>query len=393
MKLSIKKIASLLTFVSVGLAPFNSSSQVENLIDNGGFETIEGKLKSLGCIDLAVGWMSPTGVRADIYSPCKIPEINVPENMYGKEDAKEGINYAGIVGFSYGDAMPRSYLMAHLNMPLKKGMKYCVKFNLSLAEVSKFSCNQIGVNFSSKQFGTDSKTAIIDKTHVLDSKNKIYSAMYNWEQMCGVYYAEGGEKFITIGNFTSNENTKSEKLKKDPASKKAQIPAAYYYIDDVVVSLISEDAVCECEVASEDVAYSTTIYQKVVNINDKMPAKEQIEKQIAYFGFGKSKLTPDAIVSLDLIANLMKANPDVKLDIAGHSDEMEDKVGTEKSAYADMGNKRINEIIVYLTAKGIQESRFISSPAGSSEPNENITESDDEDLKLAKNRRVSFKVR
>jgi len=344
MKLSIKNIASLLTFLSVGLAPFNSSSQVENLIDNGGFETIEGKLKSLGCIDLAVGWMSPTGVRADIYSPGKIPEINVPENMYGKEDAKEGINYAGI-------------------------------------------------DFSSKQFGTDSKTAIIDKTHVLDGKNKIYGAMYNWEQMCGVYYAEGGEKFITIGNFTSNENTKSEKLKKDPTSKKAQIPAAYYYIDDVVVSVISEDAVCECEVASEDVAYSTTIYQKVVNINDKMPVKEQIEKQIAYFGFGKSKLTPDAIVSLDLIANLMKANPEIKLDIAGHSDEMEDKVGTEKSAYADMGNKRINEIIVYLKSKGIQESRFISSPAGSSEPNENIIEGDDDDLKLAKNRRVSFKVR
>jgi outer membrane protein OmpA-like peptidoglycan-associated protein len=393
MKLNIKKPASFLAVLVLGLSPLTSIAQGENLIDNGGFETVEGKLKSLGCIDLAVGWMSPTGVRADIYSPCKIPEINVPENIYGKEDPKEGTNYAGIVGFSFGDAIPRSYLMAKLNMPLKKGMKYCVKFSVSLAEVSKYASNQIGVNFSSKQFGTDSKTAIIEKTHVLDSKNKIFSAMYNWEQVCGVYYAEGGEKFITIGNFTSNENTKNEKIKKDPNMKKAQITAAYYYIDDVVVSLISEDATCDCEIAPEDVAYSTTIYQKVINVNDKMPAKEQIEKQIAYFAFGKNKLTPEAIVSLDLIANLMKANPAIKLDIAGHSDEMEEKVGAEKPVFSDMSNKRINEIMKYLMAKGIQESRLISTPTGSSEPNENITESDDDDLKLAKNRRVTFKVR
>ncbi len=392
MKLSTKVIVSIFGILPFGIIS-SSIAQEENLVPNNGFETVVGKLKALGCIENAEGWRSPTGARADLFTPTKTPEINTPENIYGKEDAKEGTNYVGIVGFSFGDAMPRSYIMAKLSTPLKKGMKYCVKFNVSLAEASKYASNQIGVKFSAKEFGTDSKTAIIEKTDVLDSKNKIFSAMYGWEQVCGVYFAQGGEKFITIGNFTSNENTKNEKMKKDPNNKKPQIIAAYYYIDEVVVTMITEDAVCDCGGQEDENPYSTTIYQKVVNVNDKMPAKEQIEMQQTFYAFGKSKLAPAGVQSLDLIVSLMKANPDMKLEIFGHSDAMEDKVGAEKPAYADMANRRVNDVMVYLTSKGIEESRLIASPAGSSEPSADISEADDEDLKMAKSRRVTFKVR
>ena len=143
---------------------------------------------------------------------------------------------------------------------------------MSLSEASKFASNQIGINFSSKPYGTDSKTAIIEKTHILDAKNKIFNAMYNWEEVCGVYIAEGGEKFLNIGNFTSNENTKSEKNKKDPKMKTAQISAAYYYIDDVSVIMLSEDTKCNCVNSSQndETVYSTIIYQKAINVNDKL---------------------------------------------------------------------------------------------------------------------------
>jgi OmpA-OmpF porin, OOP family len=393
MIIKLKTILGVLTFISFGMIN-SSSAQEENLVPNGSFETLEGKLKALGCIENAVGWTSPTGVRADIFTPTKTLTINTPENIYGKEEAKEGTNYAGITGFSYGDALPRSYLMTKLTTPLKKGMKYCVKFNLSLAEASKYSANQMGVLFSSKPFGTDSKTAILEKTHVLEATNKIFSATYNWEQVCGVYTADGGEKFLTLGNFTSNENTKNEKNKKDPKSKTPIIIAAYYYIDDVSVTLISEDFGCDCvSPVEEDGNYSTTIYQKVINLNDKMSPKEQIELQKEYFGFGKSSLSPVNIKSLDLIVALMKANADIKVEIFGHSDEMEEKVGKEKPMYSDLSIKRINEVMTYMTSKGIAEGRMIASPMNSSEESTEIGELDDEDLKMAKNRRITFKVR
>lgn len=392
MKLSTKTIASFFVILPIAILSFSLHAQEENLVENGSFENLEGKLKALGCIDNAKPWMSPTGARADIFTPSKVLDINTPENKYGKEDAKDGTNYAGIVGFSYGDAIPRTYIMAHLNSPLKKGMKYCVKFNLSLAELSKYASNKIGVKFSEKQFGTDSKTSIIEKTDVLDGKDKIYNAVYNWDQVCGTYYAQGGEKFITIGNFTSNENTKSEKIKKDPKVKAAQVSAAYYYIDNITVSMISDDFVCDCGGAVEDVSYSKMIYQKVANTNSSMSAKEQIELQNSYFGFGGDKLTPDAMISLDLIANLMKANASLKLEIFGHSDEMEEKLAVDKPEFADMSSKRISAIMKYLMSKGIAESILIATPVGNSESAEG-TEDDEEEFKNAKNRFVSYKVR
>ena len=392
MKLRSKRITSFLAILPIAILSFSLQAQEENLVENGSFENLEGKLKALGCIDNAKPWMSPTGARADIFTPSKVLDINTPENIYGKEDAKDGANYAGIVGFSYGDAIPRTYIMAHLNSPLKKGMKYCVKFNLSLAELSKYASNKIGVKFSEKQFGTDSKTSIMEKTDVLDRNDKVFNAVYNWDQVCGTYYAQGGEKFITIGNFTSNENTKSEKIKKDPKVKAAQVSAAYYYIDNITVTMISDEFVCDCGGQAEEMSYSKMIYQKVANTNSSMSAKEQIELQNSYFGFGRDKLTPDAMVSLDLIANLMKTNASLKLEIVGHSDELEEKLAVDKPEFVDMSSKRISAIIKYLMSKGIAESILIATPVANSEPAEG-TEDDEEEFKNAKNRFVSYKVR
>ena len=93
-------------------------------------------------------------------------------------------------------------------VPLKKDMRYCVKFNLSLAEASKYASNNIGAKLSKKPFGSDSKLPLIDEASLLhyDNDHKIMSARYNWTEVCGVVVAEGGEKYITIGNFNSTQH-------------------------------------------------------------------------------------------------------------------------------------------------------------------------------------------
>jgi OmpA-OmpF porin, OOP family len=83
----------------------------------------------------------------------------------------------------------------------------------------------------------------------------------------------------------------------------------------------------------------------------------------------------------------------MKLQINGYSDAKEDEVGVEKAQYAGMDSKRVNAVMAYLMEKGIAENRLIASPQGSTETNPEITDTDEEDLKMAKNRRVTFKVR
>jgi outer membrane protein OmpA-like peptidoglycan-associated protein len=273
-------------------------------------------------------------------------------------------------------------------------MKYCVKFNASLAESSKYASNNVGANFSKKPFATDEKTIIKDVAHVLhhDNENHKINQTYNWDQICGTYEAEGGEKYLTIGNFYPDDKTKSENNKKPKDMKIDQVIAAYYYIDDVSVLLINEGEKCDCLVEEKD-DYSTTIYQKAVVLNDKMTTTQKIEAQQTYYAFGKTTLTSEGKASLDLIAELMKADPAMKLEVMGHSDAEEDKVGIEKPQYADMALKRVNAVVLYLTEKGIEESRMIPSPQGSETPSDEIAATDEPDLKMAKNRRVTFRVR
>ncbi len=370
-----------------------SAQSGENLLSNGGFESTDGKVKKLGGIESANGWTSPTGVRADLFTPSKVVEINTPENAYGKETAKEGSNYAGIVAYSFGDKVPRSYIMARFDAPLKKGMKYCVQFHVSLAEASKYASNNIGANISKKPFATDTKTAIIDKSNILHYNNKVFNATYNWEKVCGVYEAEGGEKYITIGNFTMNDKMKYETNKKPKDLKVTQIVAAYYYIDDVSVRLINDNQECDCMLSESSEEYSTTIFQKSIALNEKMTSKEKIEAQQLFFAFGKTALTPIAEESLALILAEMKANPSMKLEIKGFCNPEENKVAEEKPVYADMDSRRVSMVANYLVDNGIAESRLIMSPQGDSTPSAEIMADDDDDLKMAKSRRVEFKVR
>lgn len=384
------------SFMLIGLTTISAfGQQGENLLSNGSFEATDGKVKKLGGISSATGWASPTGARADLFTSSKVAEINTPDNFYGKESAKEGTNYAGIVAFSFGNKVPRSYVMSKLDAPLKKGMRYCVKFNVSLAEASKYASNNIGANFSKKPFATDTKTVIKDVAHILHAQNdniKI-NQTFAWEQICGTFTAEGGEKYITIGNFYGDDVTKSESNKKSKEVKVDQIIAAYYYLDDISVTLLDDGQLCDCILAEERNEYSSTIYQKAINLNDKMTVNQMIEAQQTFFAFGKTTLTPVGQESLDLIAEKMKANPAIKLEVQGHSDVQEDKVGEEKPLYANMASKRVNAVILYLTEKGVPEASLIPSVQGSESPNGEIVETDEEDLKMAKNRRVTFKVR
>ncbi len=391
---SMKLKQGLLFAALLGVPAMASAQNSENLVDNGGFESIGGKIKKTGQIDLATGWKSPTGARADLFlSDSKIPEVGAPKNVYGDEAPKEGENYAGFVAYSYGDKAPRTYVMAKLKTPLKKDVKYCVQFYVNLAEASKYSSNQIGLKFSKKEYGTDAKSSIIeDKTDILHMKNKIVNAMYGWELICGTYVAEGGEKYITIGNFTSNENTKNERNKKSEDFKGTQLGAAYYFVDDVSVRVIGDGETCDCGAEEDNSDISTTIYQKVIAVNDKMSPKQKVELQSMYFAFGKDKLTQQAMTALDLVATEMKANPSMMITLKGHSDAKEDEMAEKKPIYAEMDKKRIAAVKAYLVSKGVEESRISGDPQGNGTSNPEINEQDEDDLKMAKNRRVHIVV-
>jgi len=382
------KATTLLLFIFL---VYTYQAQVANLVENGSFEIIKGKVKGLGCVDASADWKNVTSAKADLFvKENKLPIVLTSGNSYGKEEPKEGDNYAGLVVYSPKDKIARNYITSPLAQPMLKGKKYCVSMYISLAEGSKFATNNLGINFHKKQPKQEDNKTIIEKTSILHHYSKLVSATYGWEKICGTYIAEGGEEFITIGNFTATDKTKTEKAIKIKDYKGLLSDFAYYFVDDISVILVDQKSACECGNQENN---KETYYHKIIMLEEKMTPIQRIEAHTAFFPFGKYELQETNRSTIDAVIREMKTNPTFIIELFGHLDVNEADLAIKKPLFADLSNRRIREVMKYMIENGIEEKRLISTPKDEKEPNEEILEDDDEDLKLAKNRRVMFIVK
>lgn len=367
-----------------------SAQEAENLVTNGNFDQISGKLRRTGMISAADGWISPTGVPADLFSAqAKMPEVETPNNLYGREKPKEGDSYAGIVVYSYNDKEKRQYLTTKLNTPLKKGMRYKVMFYASLAEMSKYSSNRVGVHFNKKEISTKDKVpALILETHIEHPDQEIFSGMYGWDLVCGEYIAKGGEKFLTIGNFYPNNEVGNERNKTPRDIKGTPIVAAYYYIDAVSVTLLGPDERCDCPYGDEAETVSATLYQRRPEITDRMPDDEKLKAHKIFYTPERYNLTISGEGTLDEIAKLLEKNPTMQIRIVGHTDTKESASASAK----DVSMKRAEYVKLQLEERGIDSNRMMLKDAQDSQKASFIEDNDNEDTRLAKSRRVTFEV-
>ncbi len=119
------------------------------------------------------------------------------------------------------------------------------------------------------------------------------------------------------------------------------------------------------------------------------PKKEIIFKAVyagtgsSHFKFDHSDLTPAGRAVEDENAAVLKENPDVKVEIAGHTDS----VGTEKYNQA-LSERRANTVYNYLVSKGISKDRFRVVGYGELKPATSNATAEGR----AKNRRVELNV-
>jgi outer membrane protein OmpA-like peptidoglycan-associated protein len=100
-----------------------------------------------------------------------------------------------------------------------------------------------------------------------------------------------------------------------------------------------------------------------------------------YFDTDKDTVKPESKPTLDEIGKLMRDNPQLRLQVVGHTDSM------GKDAHnKDLSNRRAASVIRSLTKAGIDARRFTSRGAGASEP---VAPNNTEEGR-AKNRRVEL---
>jgi outer membrane protein OmpA-like peptidoglycan-associated protein len=362
-------------------------------------------INEIGGVDaLDYGVSSPSERKADLFSTEAGGDVKVPENIFGKEEPIKdigGSQYLGLILYKPGKlANERSYVTIPLGrgkeqITLKKNLNYCVEFSISLAESSKFAVNNIAALFSKEDFGLNNTTAIYNSSDrlVKSQNNKVFSGFYGWEQVCNIYTAKGDERFITIGNFDKNETTKFEAVKKPKDSELESISQAYYYVDNVNITLIDKEEDCKCYNNAPkkiEESFSNLIYSKTPELTDKMTTAEKVAEQVAYFRFGKATFSENCKEAMNFVLNELNTNPQFRIEIQGHCDAKELKVGEGLDEYYQMDRKRVAAVAKYFEEQGIDPTRIDKTYKSETTQSSEVEEDDEDEVKDAKNRRINF---
>ena len=379
---------SAFAFLSV-TAPLSAQDD-ENLVPNFSFEDGDIKrLKNYGQLEeIQTLWFGANAAEIDLFAyDVKSEKVLVPGNLYGYEDPSDGLRYGGFRAYSKVAKLPRTYYEIRLTERLEANQMYCVSFDISLSDMSKYAVNGVGAVLIDRKTEQGNLGAITGfEPQIRHRADKVMQLMEGWETVCGTIIGGGQEEYLMIGNFTGNSAIDFAKMRRPKGFTGAQILHSYYYLDNVKVFRVDAKSQCACsksESSTPDMVYGAPV------LTDGLSNSETVSRTTVYYGFLKRTFTESGRIALDQLASMLKANSALRIEIIGHSDNDETSEGKINPRFGEMGVKRAEQVGRYLAAQGV--------PAGqvqvSSRENTDPASTKDSDLSRAKNRRVTFEIR
>lgn len=334
------------------LLSFNLWSQ--NLVPNPGFEEFTRCPWgfSTNRKDFRIhGWESPTSGTPDHFHSCNAGDSDVPVNWAGNSNAHSGKGYAGVYVWSTNHNY-REYLQGELAEPLKPGEKYIVEFYFKLANYSMYAINRMGLALSNEQVDV-THDRIIDILPVLsiERDTSMTELTGSWEHARMEYVAKGGERYVVIGNFFTNQQTKATRLPFRHGLSQMLSTASYYYIDDVLV--MNADSSRHAVKPAETVKLNN----EVIELNRDYTLKD------IKFEFDSYVIHPSSNDELNNVVAYLKAHPEVAIRLSGHTDFK----GTDEYNLT-LSRNRTKSIAEFLVTKGVEPDRIVSYGFGKSRP-------------------------
>lgn len=329
----------------------------KNLVPNGSFENYKKKSDN---IKNALPWKGIASV--DYYQS---PLSNDTTRCKG---GYSGDCYAGL----RFQKKYKEYLEVKLAEPLKHSQLYEFECFIRLAYWSNAQVKSFGVYFSKAGY---KEVSFPEKSMILDTvaKKGALDGRFCWFSVKGVYKAGGGEKFITIGNFSPN-------IRKDMAKINLFKPGfkeAYYFVDEVSLKWIKpKDDI--------KVVYVDSLnYEKdsVLQVKTNAHVGEKITLKVA-FDLGKSYMTPESYNELNKLVQYMFRHPNFVIQINGHSDN-----SGSKRKNLRLSEERARAVFEYLISKGVQNKMYYKGFGDTAPIADNATDDGKQ-----KNRRVEFEI-
>lgn len=234
-----KLLLFFLLIFSFTFCKVNPTYAQTNLVPNPSFELYTACPTADGQIGFAPPWFNPTQGTPDYYNACYTNgtswDLDVPANWIGFQNPKTGSAYAGISVSTakYGES--REYIEVKLMDSLLSGVKYYVSFYVSLADSMRYATDAIGAYISKDSVLNNNYLHLPYTPQISNLQGNIIISKQNWMQVNGEYIAQGGERFITIGNFKDDQNTDTLFLP-DGGAPIPNHNTVYYYLDNICIS-------------------------------------------------------------------------------------------------------------------------------------------------------------
>jgi gliding motility-associated-like protein len=234
----------LILSISIGLQ-WNIIAQ--NIVINGSFEDYNSCPNVGSNLADCNNWENGNTGTTDYFNSCapQFTGVGIPKNSLGYQYAKDGNAYVGI-GLFNGHISPpeREYAQGQLNETLQIDKYYTVTFYISLAEISDCFIKAMGAYISDDKIFRNDDLAFQYIPQIVLKKENYLTDTLNWMEVTGIYKAIGGEKYITIGNFGSTNDT--------TCPYNIGSNAAYYYLDGV--------SIIPCDTCKDTLAPSNIIF-------------------------------------------------------------------------------------------------------------------------------------
>jgi hypothetical protein len=225
---------NLFKFILIFVFIVNCALSQSNFVVNGGFEDTISCPSNMGQIQLASPWINPSLNTPDLFHNCSFDNFNVvhvPNNGYGIQAPYNGQSYAGAYFWVKNSPSPgqREYIQTLLISSMVANHKYYVEYFVSCADFFKYATSSLHAYFSINAPTLNDVTVIIATPQIQNALGNFITDKNNWTKISGSFIANGGEQYLTIGNFFTDAFT--DTLNIGGGSQ----PGAYYYIDDVSV--------------------------------------------------------------------------------------------------------------------------------------------------------------
>ncbi|MCX7696226.1 MAG: OmpA family protein [Bacteroidales bacterium] len=334
----------------------------QNLVPNPGFEDKKGNRY------VFKPWQKVNTIDFYVNAPgVKIKDVNPYKNYktYILRDARTGYAYAGLrVWPKYHE-----FLIVPLKEPLKPNKAYSFEMYVTPSRYANCYLKTIGASFYPTKVNYLSWKAAEDyppQIHIYMPHGIRQTDTSEWIRINGVFIAEGGERYMTIGCFTKQNR---KKLVRKYFSLKRR--DAYYYIDDIALYELDERGLPILEKQEQTKMNDDSLLsleEKTISLEDTLSSfsllfanKNELPHELKeiYFEENAYKLLPDNYAKLSIVVEFLLENPNYIIEIRGFA-----APGEANGKENQLSEKRVKSVSHFLNGNRIALSRIIEKPMG-----------------------------